>query len=273
MNVSELRDLIETLRKRIRDYEKDFKASEALTRYALVDPLLRGMGWDIDDPDQVRPEDSLEDGRADYVLLGDDLDAPDMSALIPDVQTRKRRKVLLVEAKRLSEDLWKAARQALRYASSDEVRYFAVTDGQRWHVYDREKRGGIENGRISCFDLTDEKAANDCKRAKNLWRSTWHIEFVHGWRVDADGKVRSPENGKENKGFRKLRPRGTRWILRTDKRGKHEFLNAAGWVLTDKGNRSSRFNAPCPPDTAKITNGKFLDANGKEILPKKGRRR
>lgn len=271
MNVNDLRDLIKTLHERIDVHKPKLKASEALTRYALIDPLLRGVGWDIDDPDQVRPEDSLEDGRADYVLFGDDLDTTEPS-LIPGV---RKKPVLLIEVKSLSEDLWKAALQALQYASSYKVRYFAVTDGQRWHVYDREKEGGLEKGRISCFDLRDERgvkaAAKDCKQAKQLWRRNWHVEFVHGWRVDADGKVRSPENGKENKNFRKLGPSGTRWIL--DGR----FLNAAGLVLTPKGNPSLKFKHHCPPDTKNIVDGKFLDANGKEIRGKpigpKGRRR
>ncbi len=266
--VESLRELIETLKARILNHGSRLEESEALTRYALVNPLLRELGWDTEDPAQVRPEYPLKskDGRADYALFGDDLDGRGFF-----LETKP---VLLIEAKSLfgagKRDVKKelaAALQAENYSSTDGVRYFAATDGLRWYVYDRKLGYGPAERQIRSFDLMEgKKAIKDCMQAKELWRSTWHIEFVHGWRVDADGKVRSPENGKENKGFRKLRPRGTRWIL--DGR----FLNAAGWVLTDKGNRSSNFEYPCPPGTARIVDGKFFDANGKEIRPR-GRRR
>lgn len=274
MNVNELRDLIETIGKRIDGHRNELKDNEALTRYALVDPLLRGMGWDTGDPEQVRPEyPVLADGtRADYVLLGDNLDTPDTPALIPEGQKSGRPAALLIEAKSLFRDsdaereLRKAALQAEYYSSCAEVRYFAATDGQRWHVYDRKIGGGLAKRQIKSFDLKDEKAYKDCEQAKELWRKTWHIEFVRGYRVDPDGKVRSPEDGKVTKRFKKRRPYGTRWIL--DGR----FLDAAGRVLTPMGNPSLNFEYPCPPDTAKIENGKFLDADGKEIRPR-GRRR
>ena len=43
--------------------------SEALTRYALVDPVLCALGWDVSDPEKVRPEFPTEQGRPDYALL------------------------------------------------------------------------------------------------------------------------------------------------------------------------------------------------------------
>ena len=269
MNAKKLQDLIETLKTRILNHGSRLEESEALTRYALVDPLLRELRWDTEDPAQVRPEYPLKskDSRADYVLLGDDLDGRGFF-----LETKP---VLLIEAKSLfgdgerdvEKELRDAALQAEHYSSSDGVRYFAATDGRRWYVYDRKFGYGPTERQIRSFDLMEgKKAIKDCIQAEELWRSTWHVEFVHGWRVDFDGKVRSPENGKENKRHTKSRPRGTRWIL------DGKFLNAAGWVLTPGGDQSSRFNAPCPPDTVEIVDGKFFDANGKEIRPK-GRRR
>ena len=53
MDLDELRDLIETLQQRIEKHGSALQASEALTRYALIDPLLRTLGWDTGDPSQV----------------------------------------------------------------------------------------------------------------------------------------------------------------------------------------------------------------------------
>lgn len=273
MNAKKLQDLIETLKTRILNHGSKLAESEALTRYALVDPLLRELGWDTEDPAQVIPEYKPKDSRArkaDYVLLGDDRDGRGFF-----LETKP---VLLIEAKKLfqedgkhdvEKELLDAASQAEHYSSRDGVlRYFAATDGRRWYVYDRKRGYGPAERQIKSFDLMDgKKAVRPCMQAKELWRSTWHIEFVYGYRVDADGKVRSLKNGRTTKFFEE-RPDGTRWILPG-----RRFLDAEGWVLTDGGNRSSNFEHPCPPETAQIKNGKFLDADGKEILPKKGRRR
>lgn len=46
-----------------------------LHRYALVDPVLRAMGWATDDPGQVRvefPAGTAGGGKADYCLLDSD---------------------------------------------------------------------------------------------------------------------------------------------------------------------------------------------------------
>ena len=56
MLLDELIALIETLRVRIGEHGQALSQSEALTRYALIDPLLRGLGWDTGDPAQVIPE-------------------------------------------------------------------------------------------------------------------------------------------------------------------------------------------------------------------------
>ncbi len=59
--------------KKLKDIAERFKdmlsKNEMLTRYCLVDPLLRLMGWDLEDPNQVIPEFSTEKGRPDYALL------------------------------------------------------------------------------------------------------------------------------------------------------------------------------------------------------------
>lgn len=42
-----------------------------LLRYSLIDPLLRELGRDTGDPDQVQPEYRVGTGRAEYALLRD----------------------------------------------------------------------------------------------------------------------------------------------------------------------------------------------------------
>jgi len=47
---------IEKVRERIKCYGEQLQQSEALTRYALVNPILDALGWDTGDPNQVVPE-------------------------------------------------------------------------------------------------------------------------------------------------------------------------------------------------------------------------
>lgn len=56
MPLENLLILIEKLQKRIDSHGDALRQSEALIRYALIDPLLRELGWDTEDPDMVVPE-------------------------------------------------------------------------------------------------------------------------------------------------------------------------------------------------------------------------
>ena len=69
MPLESLLELVETLRERIESHRAILSQSEALTRYALIDPLLRELGWDTSDPAMVVPEYSSGTGSADYALL------------------------------------------------------------------------------------------------------------------------------------------------------------------------------------------------------------
>ena len=56
MLLDSLLKLVETLRERIDEHGDALRQSEAMTRYALIDPMLRELGWNTDDPAQVVPE-------------------------------------------------------------------------------------------------------------------------------------------------------------------------------------------------------------------------
>ena len=124
MLLEELLSVVETLRGRIAAHGPALRQSEALTRYALIDPLLRGLGWDTADPSQVLVEYRSESGSADYALLGAD-----------------GKPQVIVEAKKLGTPLQTAVQQAINYCIIDGFRYFAVTDGQHWQLYNTPPSG------------------------------------------------------------------------------------------------------------------------------------
>ena len=152
MPLESLLELVETLRKRIDKHGAALRQSEALTRYALVDPLLRELGWNTEDPAMVMPEYRLGKGYADYALLRDGKPA------------------IMVEAKKLGTALQDAASQGIGYCIEDGIGYFAVTDGQLWEIYETHKMAPIAEKMIVEFDLTGSPAEN-CLKALALWRN------------------------------------------------------------------------------------------------------
>lgn len=122
MPLESLLELVETLRKRIDEHGAALRQSEALTRATLIDPLLRELGWDTEDPAQVMPEYRLGRGYADYALLKDG------------------KPLLMVEAKKLGTPLLDAASQGIGYCIEDGIAYFAVTDGRQWRFGVQQSR-------------------------------------------------------------------------------------------------------------------------------------
>ncbi len=152
MALRDFLELIETLSRRIDEHRDSLSKSETLTRYALIDPLLRALDWDTEDPAVVAPEYPATGGRADYALLN--------SAGKP---------VIMVEAKKLGDRLERATQQGIQYTLQKGVLYFAVTDGQRWDVYETHKPVPLTDKRIVSFELGNS-IAEACRNALAIWR-------------------------------------------------------------------------------------------------------
>ena len=157
MPLESLLALVHKLRERIDTHGDKLRQSETLTRYALIDPLLRELGWDTADPTQVVPEYRVPNNQlADYVLLSNN--AP----------------VIVVESKKLDEPLrgGKALDQGILYCAHTGSGHFLLTDGRRWEIYE----SSITTPKIS-FDLKDQPPAEACLQALALWRPA--VETAH----------------------------------------------------------------------------------------------
>lgn len=153
MPLDSLLSLVEKLRERIDAHGPALRQSEALTRYALIDPLLRELGWDTEDPDSVIPEYKTDDGWPDYALLSDG------------------KPIMMVEAKKLGTALQgKVIRQGIGYCQEQGTLYFSVTDGRLWKIYETHRPVPIDEKRIAEFDLKDGPATEVCLKTLALWR-------------------------------------------------------------------------------------------------------
>ena len=161
MILESLLELVETLKERIDAHGDLLRQSEALTRYALIDPLLRELGWDTEDPKLVRPEYPLRSEYAqstrfaDYALLEGTDDKP----------------VMMIEAKSLGRSLRdQALLQGINYCQAEGTKYFTVSDGQRWEVYETHRPVPIDEKRVVEFDLRNQESAEVCLKVLALWR-------------------------------------------------------------------------------------------------------
>ena len=151
--LDELVDTIETLKARISEHRSILQASEAQTRLSLIDPLLRALGWDTDDPAQVRPEFVLSTGRADYALL----DA-------------NQRPVAIIEAKKLNEPLGNAEMQLLPYAFASNVGYAVLTNGDHWVMYRVFRQRQDDESRVLDVSIANLPAHECALKLLLLWR-------------------------------------------------------------------------------------------------------
>ena len=164
MPLESLLALVETLRKRIDIHGPTLRQNEALTRYTLIDPLLRELGWDTENPALVMPEYKGVGGSADYALFNGD------------------KPLMIVEAKKLDTSLRdeKVLTQGLAYCQRQGTRYLSVTDGRRWEIYETHKLASIDEKRIVEFDLKSQSAAEACLKALALWEIRVSNDVTNG---------------------------------------------------------------------------------------------
>lgn len=151
MPLTQLVEAVRRAKERAERFRNDLQKSEALTRYALIDPILRALGWDTEDPSQVRPEFSTDSGTPDYALLWDG------------------KPHIMVEAKALGKRLEGAQDKAFQYAWQNGVPYYVATDGLRWEVYDVYERDPKKRALLQA-DVGDSEPGTVARLLLALWR-------------------------------------------------------------------------------------------------------
>jgi len=115
---------------------------EENTKHALIEPVLRALGWDVEDLDEVRCEYKLKqaDNPVDYAFF---------------VHGNLR---LFVEAKSLGENLDKGAHQIMGYAGvAGVVEWIVLTDGNEYRIYNAHAQVPIEQKLFKRIVLTSDE--------------------------------------------------------------------------------------------------------------------
>ncbi len=158
-----------TLIKRLRGhiifdrYRDVLRQSEAATRYTLIDPFLRELGWNTEDPALVRPEyrTGAYGSSADYALFSNG------------------EPIIMLEAKSLDTPLQCAVKQVIKHCKRTRTKYAVVTDGRHWKIYEAQQTSATTKNRIPSFapesplvefDLKSLSAMDECRRVWKSWR-------------------------------------------------------------------------------------------------------
>ena len=142
MSISAVDAAIRKIREVVKEWD-DVKLGywrEDQTRYGVVGPIIRALGWDTGDPKECHPEypRPYQEGRVDYALFG-----------IPDVESIGNNSVppdVVIESKALREPLDDDVPQLQRYVQASPPMRNGVavlTNGNEWWIYDLTKRGSF----------------------------------------------------------------------------------------------------------------------------------
>ena len=112
-------DIIQTVIEKIKKHRPFYEQSEMAVREQIVNPILRCIGWDPENPEEVQPNVFSEEGIPDYSLL------------------KGSKKVLFIEAKKLSVDIEKreVIRQLASYCFGEGMEYGVLTNGSIWVLF------------------------------------------------------------------------------------------------------------------------------------------
>ncbi len=128
--------------KKVNEHRRLYERNEEAVKQHLIGEIFQALGWEWDNPKEVRPEERTEEGRADYALITGD------------------RVVAFIEAKNLSINVLKKEkplRQLGRYCFNNGVKYGILTNGVAWVVIKAFEEGSrLEDRIILSVDIENE---------------------------------------------------------------------------------------------------------------------
>lgn len=125
---------------------------------AVIEPILRALGWDTADLRSTRSEYPTGDGRVDYALLD------------------YRRPLVFIEAKRRGALDVRAEAQLFRYAAHNGVPLLVLTDGYYWDLYLSMEAGPPEDRRFCRLELRDAERTPDYAEILDTFLRREHVE-------------------------------------------------------------------------------------------------
>lgn len=177
-------------RKILRLRDRGEKIGEQDTKSALIDPILRALGWNIDDLEDVRREyrRKPKDNPVDYALF------------------LLRKECLFIEAKALEKDIsdrrW--ILQTLSYATAVGVEWCVLTNGDEYRLYNSLAPVPADEKLFRSFKISDSaedgfaietlSLMSKEKMGERILNVLWRAHFIDGHVKTALRELLSPRN-------------------------------------------------------------------------------
>ena len=149
----DLKEIMETVIVRMKKHRSLYERNEMAVRSQIVDSILRSLGWNIENPEEVQPNVSTEEGIPDYSLFKGD------------------KKLLFIETKKLSIDIEQkeVIGQIAKYCFGEGVKYGVLTNGAIWILFRAFQEGIPMTERIVWkIDVENDEIAATIRRLNTI---------------------------------------------------------------------------------------------------------
>ncbi len=172
-------DAIKTVTDRIREHRQELSSREYRTRMSLIDPILQALGWDVSDPKLVGVEyETTSKSRPDYAL-----------------NHNEANRGAVLEAKSLGSRLEeREVDQVTTYANRLGAPYAALTDGDRWVVYNMRDMSPLPERKV--LDITLSATSPHAAALKLLL--LWRPNLETGTPVEAEEPIAGVSTSQES---------------------------------------------------------------------------
>jgi len=140
---------------------------EAATKQTVILRILKALGWDPFNIDEVYPEYSVGSKRVDYALR------------------HSGRNKVFIEVKKVNEDLEKHQEQLLNYSFQEGIKLAVLTNGISWWFYLPLREGSWEQRKFYTIEIYDQESEEIVKKFE---------EFLSKENVISDRAIENAEN-------------------------------------------------------------------------------
>ncbi len=162
--MNNLNEALAPIVEKIKKFRSLYEQNEQAVRDQIVNPILRNLGWDPENPEEIQPNVSTEEGVPDYSLI------------------KNGKKILFVEAKKLSVDIEQreVIRQLAKYSFSEGTKYGVLTNGGVWILIRSFEEGTTLTERIVWkSDLENEELSAIIRKIATISKiNIEHIEVL-----------------------------------------------------------------------------------------------
>lgn len=160
----------EELSKLISEFKKDRRLiffDEAATKQAVILRILKSLGWNPFNVDEVYPEYSVGSKRVDYALR------------------HNGKNKVFIEVKKVNEDLEKHQEQLLNYSFQEGVKLAILTNGISWWFYLPLREGSWEERKFYTIEIYDQHSEDIVSKFE---------DFLSKENVISDRAIENAEN-------------------------------------------------------------------------------